>query len=169
MKKTSRYTVLRDSREKEGHGWVFDDSETCTGTAVKTLRTGDYTLAGYEDVLAVERKGSVCEFVGNITQKGKWANFKDELERLEVYPAAFVVCEFTLDDVMRYPQGTNLPWAIKRRIRVSPQFYLKRLIEIELHFKAKVKMVGPTAGRDYVSSLFKRVVERWPERLPTAS
>lgn len=160
----ARYTVLRDTREQKG--WVFDAGKNCGGTVVRTLKTGDYTLLGYEHLLAVERKGSVVELIGNLTHKDKWACFKGELERMEAFPAAFIVCEFTLDDVLAYPEGAGLPPSVRRRIRVSPQFYLKRLLEIELHFKAKLKLVGPLRGKEYVSSLFKRVVERWPQALP---
>lgn len=162
-----KYTVLRDTREQKG--WIFDPSEACVGTTVQTLKTGDYSLLGYEHLLTIERKGSVVEFVQNITKKDKWAAFKAELERMESYPAAFIVCEFTFDDVMRYPEGSGLPWAARSKVRISPQYYLKRLLEIELHFKARVQLVGPHKSREYVSSLFKRVVERWPTPPPASS
>lgn len=164
----NRYRVARDTREQKGHGWMFDPSETCSGTLIKTLKTGDYTLVGYEDILAIERKGTVQEFVQNITQKEKWACFKEELFRMEDMPAAFIVCEFTLDDVLRYPAGSSLPYSVQKKIRISPQFYLKRLLEIELNFKARLKLVGGLRAKEYVSSLFKRVVEKWPLAIPPA-
>lgn len=162
-KKTAvTYTVVRDSDEKRGKGWLFPAGEHCTGTVVRKLKTGDYSLEGYEDVFAVERKGRVEEFVQNLTSREKWANFKAELERLESFQAGFVVCEFTIDDVMRYPQTTRLPWAVRRKVRVKPHFYLKRMQEIELHFRTRLKLLGPVYAREYVASLFKRVAERWP-------
>jgi hypothetical protein len=156
-----RYTVIRDTKEKKGHGWIFDPSPACTGTIIESMKTADYTLKGYEHLFCVERKGSVQEFVQNITQKEKWVRFKDELQRMEDFSAAYIVCEFTLDDVMRYPVGSGLPYAIQKKVRVSPQFYLKRLIEIELNFKARMKLVGKTHSKEYASSLFKRVIEKY--------
>lgn len=162
MPKTAeKYTVVRDTREKDGHGWVFAESDVCAGTVTGTLRTGDYSLLGHENRFAVERKGSVVEFVQNITQKEKWACFRAELERLESLEAPFLLLEFTLDDVLRYPQGCGLPWGVRRRLRVSPQFYLKRLLEIQLEYRTRIILAG-AHGRDVACSLFKRVAQRWP-------
>ncbi len=161
-----KYTVLRDTREQKG--WQFAESESCTGTVVQTLKTGDYSLLGYEDVFVVERKGSVAEFVQNITKKEKWEDFKAELTRLEAFPAAFIILEFDMRAIKRYPEGTNLPARVRKAIRVSPQFYLKRLLEIELTFKTKIILAGDE-GRDTFSSLCKRVTEKWPLLTPPDS
>lgn len=163
-----RYTVIRDTREHEGKGWLFPPGDSCRGTFVGTLDTADYTLLGYEDVFRLERKGSVAEFVANITQKEKWADFKAELERLEAYEAPFLVLEFDLEQVAAYPDGSGLPWAVRRKVRVKPQFFLKRLLEIELAFKTKIIPAG-RRGKEVASSLFKRIVERWPHRTPPDS
>jgi hypothetical protein len=159
-----RYAVLRDTREKEGHGWEFPASASCAGTSPATLDAGDYTLAGYEHLLRVERKGAVAELAANLTQAEKWACFRAELERLGAYPAAFVVMEFTLEDVAAYPAG--LPWAVRRKVRVSPGFYLKRLLEVQLAYRGVSFVPAGRLGKEYASSLFKRVVERWPTPRP---
>lgn len=164
-KTTSPYTVVRDSREKDGHGWQFEASNACLGTVVTPLKTGDYSLAGYEHVFAVERKGTVAEFVQNITNTAKWALFKAELERLEAMPMGFVVLEFGMEAVTQYPRGAGLPWAVIRRLRVGPGFCLKRFLEIEASFRTKLLLAGG-CGKEVFSSLCKRVVERWPEPPP---
>ena len=33
----SKFTIIRDTREKKGLGWWFDESSHCTGTEVKKL------------------------------------------------------------------------------------------------------------------------------------
>ena len=49
------YTVIRDTREQEGHGWTFNAHTPehrpprCDGMTVDTLQTGDYSLVGYTD------------------------------------------------------------------------------------------------------------------------
>ena len=42
----SKFTIIRDTREKKGHGWWFDESSHCTGTEVKKLDVGDYSIKG---------------------------------------------------------------------------------------------------------------------------
>ena len=48
-----RYTVVRDTREKPGYGWSWEEHThskrrppNCDGTVTKTLKTGDYSLIG---------------------------------------------------------------------------------------------------------------------------
>ena len=57
----SKFTVIRDTREKKGHGWWFDESSHCTGTEVKKLDVGDYSIKGREEIVCIERKESVSE------------------------------------------------------------------------------------------------------------
>lgn len=55
-----------------------------------TLRTGDYSLAGYENAFAVERK-SLADLVRSLTQER--ARFERELERLAAIPFRRVLVE----------------------------------------------------------------------------
>lgn len=166
-KKKSKYTVLRDSGEHEGHGWIFDESESCAGTVRANLYTADYSLEGYYDNkrFAVERKGTVGEFAANISQKEKWSDFKDELQRLEEFKFPFVICEFPFSLLKTYPIGSDIPKKVWPYIRVKPQFLLKRIEEIFLNFKTKFIFTdNAILGKEVASGLFKRVIEHeWPE------
>ena len=68
-KKTSKYTVIKDTREQDG--WFFSPYDKCDGMEVGTLHTGDYTLKGFEDIVCVERKASVTEIAMNLGRKKK--------------------------------------------------------------------------------------------------
>lgn len=157
------YLVLRDSSEKEGHGWFFPEDEVCEGTVIENLYSGDYSLDGYYDtkIFVVERKGSVVEFVGNITQTEKWADFKDELIRLEEFTYPYIICEFPFSQLETYPYGCGLPKKVIDMIKVKPQFIMKRLWEIQLNFKTKI-LFCDKGGHKAASSLFKRIIEKCP-------
>lgn len=154
------YTVLRDTSEKKGKGWQFPTSDTCLGTVEKNLYTGDYSLDGYYDnkIFCIERKGAVTEFVANLTQKEKWDDFKQELERLEEFRFPFIICEFPYSLFENYPHGSGIPFQSWSKIRVKPQFLIKRLWEIQLRFKTKI-LFANLGGETAASSLFKRIVE----------
>lgn len=158
------YHVFRDTSEHEGHGWWFDESPVCSGTTKKNLFTGDYSIDGFYDskIFVIERKGKVAEFVGNITIAEKWADFKDELQRLEEFKHPFVICEFPFSLLEKYPVDSGVPKRLWKHIRVQPQFLVKRFMEINLRFKTKF-IFADAGGKALASSLFKRMVEMYPD------
>lgn len=159
-KPKDEYEVIRDTREQKG--WQFDAEEfskcICIGTRVDTLKTGDYTLVGYESVLCVERKGSVAEIATNLWDKA----FERELERMSVFKHRFIVCEFPFEDVVRFPIGSKIPPARRDLMRITPQFLVMRLNEILLIHQTPIIFAGPKA-KEFMSSLFKRVIENVPK------
>ncbi len=90
------FKVLVDSREK--NSWELNSSRVSATEKIK-LDTGDYTIDGYEDILCIERKESVTELAGNITQ----ARFKKELERIKEIPYAYLILEANIKEVLEYP------------------------------------------------------------------
>lgn len=153
-----RYRVIRDTREKLGQGWEFQASTRCSGTVIRKLDTGDYTLEGLETSFVIERKGAVVEYANNLFEK----RFEAELQRLDSFVHPYLVLEFSLADLMRYPEGTGIPKYKWRYLRVTPALILKRHQEIQIqHPRLRMEFVG-AHGREYAASLFKRVAERVP-------
>jgi ERCC4-type nuclease len=149
-----KYKVIKDTREQLG--WEFNPSPSCEGMTVATLKTGDYSLEGFEDKFVIERKGDLSEFSMNITQK----RFHSELERLESFELPFVILEFTMEDIYKFPQSTQIPPSKYKFIKITPQFIVKALLDIEVQFKTKIILAGKF-GREVASSLFKRVCEHY--------
>lgn len=72
--------ILRDSREKPGHGYKFIKCSTCQGMEVTKLDFGDYAIKDQPDLVVVERKQSVAELCNNL---GRYRErFEDELKRM---------------------------------------------------------------------------------------
>ena len=67
-------------------------------TIVSTLPTGDYSIAGLEDVVAIERKslGDLLSCVGRERER-----FDREVQRLLAYPVRALVIEATWQDIER--------------------------------------------------------------------
>lgn len=146
----SRFTIIRDTREQKG--WNFTETDYCEGQINKVLNTGDYTLVDMEQIICVERKGSVGELATNIVQ----SRFDREIVRMREYKHAYIVCEFEMRDVMMYPY--NQPEKVRKYIKTTPQFLLKRINEIGL--EVNIIFAGKY-GKEYTTSLFKRIWEKY--------
>ena len=151
----NKYTVIRDTREKAGQGWFFEPSKNCGGCESRTLKTGDYTIVGFEDVVTIDRKGSIGEFAGNLYQ----ARFLAELERMRSFTTAIVLLEFSLDDVMNWPASSTIPKARWGSLKLTNFAFLKRLTELQLMFPHVHFVFAGHFGKEYAASLFKRAAE----------
>lgn len=146
---SENYTVLVDTREQQPHS--FHDEERCTATISATLETGDYTLRGLRDKLCIERKGSVSELASNITQK----RFYNELERMKSYKYRYIICEFFLGDILRYPIGSGIPKFKLKYIKVTPNFILSSIHRISNEYGVNVVFCGDRgSAHKFMISLF---------------
>ena len=95
--------IVVDTREKEGYSFK-------TPSIRKKLDAGDYSLEGFETLVAVERK-TLEDFVSTVIRSRK--RFIKELRRLSEYDAACVVVEANLRDILTgaYRSGAH-PHAI---------------------------------------------------------
>lgn len=100
------YQMIRDTREQKGHGWSFGEHHPerrpprCDGMVINTLKTGDYSMVGYTDLLAIERKADFAELWGNYSAQKRPA-FEAEMERMSKLKYAYIIIESTLNpDIM---------------------------------------------------------------------
>lgn len=149
----SKYTVIRDTQEKKG--WVFPQSEYCKGVVDLKLPTGDYTLVGLEKILCIERKGAIAEFAQNITS----VRFHKELERMRLFKYAYLLLEFTMEDLLKFPVGAAIPAYIKRKIKVRGPFILLKYIEYTHEYPNMHIILCGNKGQEVARSIFKRVLE----------
>lgn len=99
---SSAVAVVIDTREQEPYSFNPD----LVRPVRRALPAGDYSVAGLEDSVAVERK-TLDDFVGTVMRaRGR---FYRELRKLERYARACVVVEANLEDVMarRYRCGAH--------------------------------------------------------------
>lgn len=91
--RTGRPAIVIDTREQEPYSfdaWPVDSVR-------KALPSGDYSLVGYEETIAIERK-SLNDLVSTVIQGRK--RFHRELDRLAQYDAACVVVEADMKDIV---------------------------------------------------------------------
>ncbi|MCZ2076002.1 MAG: hypothetical protein LC130_13515 [Bryobacterales bacterium] len=102
----ARVTIVIDTREQEPYS--FDPR--LAGAERRALAAGDYSVAGLEDQVAVERK-TLDDFVSTVIHRRR--RFREELRKLSSYRAACVVVEAELLDVLgRRYRGEARPEAV---------------------------------------------------------
>lgn len=155
MSKVDRYTVIRDTQEKKNF-WEFSPSKLCAGTISEHLPTGDYTIQGLDKYLCIERKGRVAEWAQNVLE----SRFIDELERMKIFPFAFVILEFNISDIMNYPYSSDIPTYLWPKIKMTPSLLLKKTIEFQCEYQDINFVFAGDHGKTVAGSIFKRVIEK---------
>jgi len=153
-----KYTIIQDTREQQG--LFFGPYDQCEGMITEKLDTGDYTIEGLEDKICIERKASVEEIAINLGQK-KHA-FMAEVKRMEPFEHKFLVCEFTLDDVLKFPEGTRIPEAKKKTLKITGKYLMKSLNELAIYNDIHVVFCENKHNTFmFLSGLFKRLHEKY--------
>ena len=147
------FKVIKDTREQQG--WEFPRGSTCLGTTVKKLLTGDYTIEEHEKEFVIERKATTGEFAKNITE----TRFKRELERLETFTHPFIICEFSMEDILMFPKNSGIPISRWPLLRVTSDYILKEMLRMQVEYKVKFILAGKASGYKVAWSLFKRFAE----------
>jgi ERCC4-type nuclease len=89
------FTAVIDSREQNPLDLKLKDDKPVK-TEVGTLYTGDYSIRGLENHVAIERK-SLSDLMGCIG--GSRERFEKEIIRLKAYPVRALVVESTWADI----------------------------------------------------------------------
>jgi ERCC4-type nuclease len=152
------FTVVKDTREQDGY--FFSEFNTCAGMIDQKLDTGDYSILGMEDKICIERKGCVEELAVNLGQK-KHA-FLAEVERMTPFPHKFIVLEFSLEDLIKFPDETRIPVKNKAALKITGKYMLKCLFEFQLYNNVQILFCGNKYNAFLaVSSILKRVNEMY--------
>lgn len=104
----SKFTIIRDTREQKGKGWMFRASANCEGMEIEKLDVGDYTIKGLEDVLAIERK-TVGDLWNTLGTAKNYKRFLREWERGKNHKFKFLIIEGSLADIDRGYKWSQVP------------------------------------------------------------
>jgi hypothetical protein len=146
------FTIIVDTREQTPWEFGFHD------TAKQKLDTGDYSMIGFENIVAIERKKSVSELATNLSE----SRFKDVLERLSHIKHPYMVFEFSMEEVYSFPVGSEIPKKMWDKLRISGNYIVKRLIEIQLEYNIQIVFCDDATNAErFAVSLMKRIYERY--------
>lgn len=120
--------ILIDSRDKRD--FRYDFSIYGVEQEVKALKTGDYTLDGYEHLLTIDRKKSISELYGNFFMD--YSRFRKELERLSVMKG-YILCEFPYSQVIDFP--LDMPRHVKPKYNAED--IINKIVKITDKYKVE--------------------------------
>lgn len=157
-KEAPPFFVVKDTREQDGY--YFSPYQSCLGMIEEKLDTGDYSIKGMEDKICIERKGCVEELAINLGQK-KYP-FLEEIERMTAFPHKFLVLEFSLEDLVKFPDETRIPVKNKAQLKITGKYMLKCLFEFQLYNNIHILFCGNKYNAFLVvNSILKRVNEMY--------
>ena len=74
----------------------------------------------------------------------------------------FILLEFTLKDLVEFPDNTRIPESQKKKVRISGKYMLKMLMEFQLRRDIHIMFCGDKYNAFLtLSSLFKRLNEMY--------
>jgi len=149
----SKYQIVIDTKEKQPH--IFSESNYCSGFVLSGLKTGDYSIVGHEDKLSIERKRNLAEWSQNINQD----RFDRELVRLNEYGLPFLLLEFSVEDMLNFPEGSGIPKKLWPKLRVSSPYIVKRTLEIYRKYPNIQVIFG--GGRDNAHTILNQIFMRY--------
>jgi ERCC4-type nuclease len=133
-----RFTVIRDTREKKGHGWWYEEDAHCIGTETAKVDIGDYTIKDKEHILCIERKESVSELAGNCGEK----RFLQQLKGMSSFPYAFLLFEFGWHQIEQYPEGSGIPKNKWPKIRIRGKYLMRVIASAQIEHGIHVMACG---------------------------
>jgi ERCC4-type nuclease len=139
----SGFRIVIDTREQEPYDFVC-------ATVRRAMPTGDYSVDGLEDLVAVERK-SLSDFVRTVIHD--FPRFAAELDRLARLPHACIVVEADLDRVLRGQAIDTLRGA-------SPESILGAAVHIQTRFHVPVLWCGSRQAACAFTGAYLRMVAR---------
>jgi DNA excision repair protein ERCC-4 len=138
------FRIIVDTREQAAYSFLCQ-------TIRKKLDAGDYSVEGFEHLVAVERK-SLADFVHTVIHE--FPRFAVELESLARMSAACVVVEANLDDVLRGRATESLR-------SVAPTAVLGAAMTITLRYRIPVFWCGSRQAACAFTEAFLRSFVRY--------
>jgi len=134
------FAILIDTREQRPYEFKGQD------TIHTTLRTGDYSIDGYQDRVGIERK-ELSDYYGCLSANRE--RFEKALDRMRQLQFSAIVLEASLTKLNKHLMYGNGKWS-----RMSPGFAMKAYIE--WGWKVRIEPCeGRVQGQGMVMKLLK--------------
>lgn len=147
-----KFRIIRDTREQTP--WSFRATDYCLGHTDAKVEHGDYSIEGLESLIFLERKACATEIAHNMIEK----RFEKLLNESLNYKYRYIICEFSLQQLLNYPHGSGLPKSVIKKIRIKPFFIMSKIHEYQIKYGIHVVFCeNKVYAQQFVLSLFKKI------------
>jgi ERCC4-type nuclease len=153
--KVVKPTLIIDTREKVP--WDFEGDSDFEDVIYCKLDVGDYSIAGMEDIITIERKAGADELFNNFSQNKQ--RIYAEIDRMQNHKIKVIVIEQTLEDILN-PDSyyINTSGKNKRSPRMPPAVVASNLTDIILKHNVQV-IYGGYKAQSMARGLLLRAYE----------
>jgi hypothetical protein len=149
------FTILFDDREK--HPWSLHWAMKKT-----RLKTGDYTIEGFEDKICIEKKSGLSELLQDLNGQNR-QTFIKFLNRMSKLPIKALVVEEELKSSLVFAKIALLNKKSKGRSQLTPQTIWFWTSEMMAVYGIPVLFVDKVTKKYVLPSLFKAAYKRAQE------
>lgn len=154
--------IIIDTREKAPLSFSFYQ----LATKVAKLDYGDYAIFGLEDKLSIERKASTSELSLNLCTKSGRARFERELVRMEGVERKVLLCEFSQQELLSFPEGSGIPKSKWPGLRISAKYLRKCLNDVVEQYGLELHLCKTREEAEYVAAnIIQNTIERYSHDL----
>ena len=147
-----QFTVLVDDREKKAWDLPYKIEK-------KRLKTGDYTIKGFEEIVAIEKKSGLVELLNDLAN-GYRGTFERFLKRLSKYPVKVIVVEDTLSELSISRALTHIRRKSRGRARLTSRSIYYWTADIAAKYGIPIVFVGKRAKMDLLPEVFRAAFEK---------
>jgi len=146
------FTVLVDDREKKAWNLPYKIEK-------KRLITGDYTIKGFEKIIAIEKKSGLIELLNDLAN-GYRPTFERFLKRLSQYPVKVIIVEDTLSTLTISRALAHIKRKSKGRARLTSKSIHYWTADIAAKYGIPIIFVGKGAKMDLLPEIFRATFEK---------
>jgi hypothetical protein len=147
-----QFTVLIDDREKRAWDLPYKIER-------KRLKTADYTIKGFEDTIAIEKKSGLVELLNDLTAKYR-PTFERFLGRLSKYPVKVIVVEDTLSELSINRALVHVKKKSRGKARLTSKTIYYWVGEISGKYGIPVVFVSKDAKAYLLPQIFRACFEK---------
>lgn len=146
-----QFTVIYDDREKKPWNLPFKMEK-------KRLVCSDYTIKGFEKVIAIEKKSGLVELLNDLANSYR-PTFERFLERLSKYPVKCIIVEDTLSELSISRALVHIRRKSKGKSRLTSRTIYYWVSDIAVKYNIPIIFVGKVAKINILPEIFRAAYE----------
>lgn len=154
-KSMNGFTVTQDVQEKKPWKLIWP-------VEVKHLKTADYSIKGYEDIIGIEKKSGLVELLNDLTA-GYRETFERFLKRLSAMPVKCIVVDEQLSEWRVHKALKTVKEKSRGKSQLIPRTIYYWLGEMVMTYNIPVLFLDPVTREHVLKEIFRAAYDKAKE------